>query len=376
MALKLIPLTMTPASSLKLPTSLLDRPEAAPLPLITVIVPVRNEAAGLGSLLPELMSQSYDPRRFEVIVADGRSTDDTRAIVSCFQAEHPQVRLVDNPQEWSSAGRNAAIRAARGDLIVLVDGHCELHNSHYLAELASVFQESGADCVGRPQPQEIALATPLQQAIAAARASWLGHNPASYIYSTVDRFVPPASVAVAYRRQVFETVGLFDESFDACEDVEFNHRVEKAGFRCFFTPRVAVHYHPRTTLTGLSRQLSRYGRGRVRLLRKFPATFTFACFLPALLMLAMVLAPVLIWMVPWLGILYGVGGLAYFMALGLTSLVLAVRQRRFRLLGWLPLVFLAIHAGAGMGILQESLCAMGRRQPSQEPILLPQEVRC
>src|SRR2546426_21442 len=124
------------------------------LPFISVIVPVRNEAAFIGRTLDQLLGQNYEADRFEVIVADG---------------------------------------------------------------------------------------------LAAARASSLGHHPGSYIYSTEEQFVPPHSVAIAYRRSVFERVGLFDEKFDACEDVEFNHRVHRARCRCFFTPAVRVRYHPRTT---------------------------------------------------------------------------------------------------------------------------------
>src|SRR5437763_1581398 len=83
--------------------------------------------------------------------------------------------------------------------------------------------------------------------------------------SSAERFVRPQSVAVAYRREVFDTVGFFDEQFDACEDVEFNERVARAGLSCFFSPHVQVQYHPRDTLGGLFRQMARYGRGRMRL---------------------------------------------------------------------------------------------------------------
>src|SRR5207244_2168104 len=99
-------------------------------------------------------------------------------------------------------------------------------------------------------------ATLLQRAIATARASRLGHHPASYIYSNVEQFVPPQSVAIAYRREVFERVGWFDETFDACEDVEFNHRVAKAGLRCWLTPRVQVRYQPRGSLGELFVQMA------------------------------------------------------------------------------------------------------------------------
>src|SRR5205823_12155287 len=120
---------------------------------------------------------------------------------------------VRNPGRLSSAGRNQAVRVSRGAIVVLVDGHCEIDSRGYLRDLAHAFADSGADCVGRPQPLDVPGATVLQRAIAAARSSPLGHHPASYIYSSAERFVPPQSVAVAYRRAVFERVGLFDEGF-------------------------------------------------------------------------------------------------------------------------------------------------------------------
>ena len=149
-----------------------------------------------------------------------------------------QVRLLENEGRLSSAGRNVAVRAARGEIVLLVDGHCRIDDPWHLAEAASAFARSGADCLGRPQSLDVTGATALQRAVAAARSSRLGHHPSSHIYSDREGFVPPQSVAVAYRRSVFETVGLFDEAFDACEDVEFNHRAARAGLRCYFTPRV------------------------------------------------------------------------------------------------------------------------------------------
>jgi succinoglycan biosynthesis protein ExoA len=328
---------------------------------VSVVVPVRNEARFIRHTLAQLVTQNYPAGRFEVLVADGRSTDATRAIVREVAAAHPNVTLLDNPRRWSSAGRNAAVRAARGEVVVLIDGHCELDNPNYLADLAEAFERSGADCLGRPQPLHLPGAPPLQRAVAAARASRLGHHPDSFIYSSCEGFVKPQSVAVAYRRSVFARVGLFDESFDACEDVDFNHRLDHAGLRCFFTPRVAVRYHPRDTLGGLFRQMARYGRGRVRLLRKHPETFSLGCFVPAAFVLGVLAGPAVAWPSPWLGGLYA-GVLAlYGLVVTLASLLIALRARDLSLLPWLPLVFLAIHCGAGVGILLEGVSAAARR---------------
>ena len=255
-------------------------------------------------------------------------------------------------------------RDAQGEIIALIDGHCELDNPQYLRELASAFARSGADCVGRPQPLDVTCATGLQQAIAVGRSSRLGHHPGSHIYSDREGFVPPQSVATAYRRSVFNLVGLFDERFDACEDVELNQRIADAGLTCFFTLRVKVHYHPRSTLGGLFGQMVRYGRGRVRLLRKHPHSFSLPGFIPAFWIIGLVLgAAVSVFSLPvsvaYLAVLsvYALVVLAFSLALGL-------RERSVVVGSLLPFIYVTIHLGAGVGILREVLVGSRTEQPA------------
>jgi succinoglycan biosynthesis protein ExoA len=325
------------------------------LPFITVIVPVRNEEKHVRETLDSLVSQDYDVERFEILVVDGESMDATRDIVREVAADHPQVALCDNPKRLSSAARNIGVTRARGEYLLIIDGHCQLTNRSYLRDLADAFSRSGADCIGRPQPLDVDGATTAQKAIAAARSSWLGHHPGSHIYATAERFVRPQSVAVAYRRTVFNSVGLFDEAFDACEDVEFNHRVDRAGLRCFFTPKVVVRYHPRSSFGGLFRQLARYGRGRVRLLRKHPETFSLPSLIPAVFVLGLISGPALSWLFPVLAYVY-VGALALYAAIvGTVSVATAAGPEDLGLLPYLPPVFAIIHIASGWGILVEAV---------------------
>lgn len=342
------------------------------LPFVSVVVPIRNEERFIANTLSQLFALDYPRDRFEVIVADGMSNDSTRQIVAGFAERFPNLKVVDNPPRWSSAGRNAGINASRGDVVLIIDGHCEIQNDQYLRCLVKALDQHAADCAGRPQPLEIPNPSLLQRAIALARSSWLGHHPASYIYSKTEQIVPAHSVAIAYRRQVFDQVGMFDESFDACEDVELNCRVDHSGLRCVLVPDLRVVYYPRDTLPKLFRQLGRYGRGRVRLLRKHPHTFSLMGFSTGAFAAGVLLGPFVGLLSPILMWLYVTCLLIYATVVGLTSLAVALRSGQWKVLPLLPIVYATIHMGSGCGILQELIVQAVRGGGSQRsPVGIP-----
>jgi succinoglycan biosynthesis protein ExoA len=319
---------------------------------VSVIVPVKNEATAIGPTLRALLTQDFPPDRYEVIVADGGSDDETVPAVRRLQAEFPNLKLVFNPAGYSSAGRNVAARHMRGDFAVVVDGHCVVPTNQYLRNLVEAFEVSGADSLGRPQPLDAPDASPFQQAVSAARASRFGHNPGSDIYSDRPKFVDPSSTAVAYRREVFHRVGLFDQRFDACEDVDFNHRVNAAGLTCYFEPKLKIGYHPRGSLAALFKQLGRYGSGRARLAAKHPRSITLPALVPPFWVAWLVVGVFAAFVVPYLGWVYaGLFGLYVAAILGVSASLgyrepVAVAVR-------LPVVFVGIHFGFAWGFWRE-----------------------
>jgi succinoglycan biosynthesis protein ExoA len=326
------------------------------LPFITVVMPVRNEARFIGETLGQLLAQDYPADRHEIIVADGMSDDGTRKIVADLAGQHPQLRLLDNPQRLSSAGRNVGFRSGRGDLFLVVDGHCFIPDGNLLRSVAECFEKSGADCLGRPQPIDPPGLTRFQRAVALARGSKLGHGGDSLIYGEYEGYASPVSNGAAYRREVFEKVGYVDETFDAAEDVEFNYRVEKAGLSCYTSPKLTVRYYPRESLAQLFRQVTRYGRGRYRFLRKHPGAATVNQLIPAgfvggliVLLLAALLFcsyPIPFWI---LGGLYS----GYFLLLIAQSLLL-VPQNGAASLRHVPMILFLVHFGFGYGFLKEA----------------------
>jgi succinoglycan biosynthesis protein ExoA len=270
-----------------------------------------------------------------------------------LQGEFANLKLVYNPARYSSAGRNTALRHMTGEYAVIVDGHCHIPDRDYLKNLVEAFETSGADCLGRPQPLDVPDPTPFQAAVAAARASRLGHNPDSDIYSDQPKFVEPQSTAIAYRRSVFYRIGLFDEKFDACEDVELNQRVHDAQMTCYFTPKLKIVYHPRKSWTALFRQLARYGSGRAKLAAKHSGSLTLPALVPPAWVLWLITGALASLAVPLFGWLYFGSIVLYIAAILGTTLILARRQRWF-VAARLPLVFVGIHLGFAWGFLSES----------------------
>ena len=324
-------------------------------PFISVIMPVRNEGAVIADVLRRLVDQSYPMERFEIIVVDGISSDNTREIVSEIREHSGCIRLLGNPFIWSSAARNIGIRAAKGDHVVIVDGHCEIPDDQFLQNLADAFRTSNADVIGRPQPLSISNATFIQKTIAYARSSWLGHHPDSYIYSEGEQFAPAISMGAAYRRSVFDKIGFFDESFDACEDVDLNHRADMAGLRCFFSGKTKVNYHPRRSLCGLFSQLTRYGRGRIRLFRKHGNVGSLKSMVPAIFVAGLIVGPFASLFHPMLMQAFGATMLFYFALVMLATINKCVEARDWSCCLLIPVVILTIHISSGWGMLCELL---------------------
>lgn len=335
-------------------------PGAVRTAVVTAVIPIRNEAAFIARTLDQVLDQDLTGVELEVIVVDGESTDGTQEIVQRFVDRDRRIQLLNNPQRLSSAARNLAIGIATGDYIVVIDGHCEIPSRRYFIDLVDAFESSGADCLGRPQPLDVTDATPLQRAIALARSSRLGHHPESFIYSDQPQFVPAKSVAVAYRRQVFETVGLFDPSFDAHEDGEFNYRCDQAGLRCYFAPSLAVRYFPRTNLAGLFRQMFRYGRGRVRYSRKHPGTWGLGSLIPALFVTFFAVGFVLSLAVSKVWMVYCAALGCYAFALLVSAFRNASKSRCPTMVFLIPMVLFTVHVGAGVGVLAEIFHPRGR----------------
>jgi len=256
---------------------------------VSVVLPVLNEERHIEACLRSVLEQDYPPERYEVIVADGGSTDRTREIVAAVAARDPRVLLIDNPGRLQAAGLNRAILASRGDVIARQDGHAEWASDH-LSRSVALLLRSGADNVGGRQ--EAVGDGASGRAIAAAMSSPFGVGGARFRYS--DREEEMRTVFLGtFRRSAFERVGLFDEAYPPHEDYELNERIRSTGGRILFSPWIRTRYHVRSGLRALGRQYFRYGRSKVRVARARPGVIRVYHLAPPALVAALPLASVM-----------------------------------------------------------------------------------
>jgi succinoglycan biosynthesis protein ExoA len=324
------------------------------LPKISIIIPIRNEARFIERTIRYVQEQDYPKNKLEILVVVGDSVDDTAAIVQRIAAEDPRVTYIHNPRSWSSAARNLGIENATGEIITFIDGHTYIDNNQLLQNTAKILREQNVSVLSRPQFLDTPENSHFQQAVSLARKSVAGHGLDSTIYNDRDELVDPTSSGASYRREVVDKVGRFDERFDACEDVEFNHRVAKSGFGSFTSLKLAVYYYPRESLRGLFQQMTRYGVGRFRLACKHPDTLSPGTLVPFLFTVGLPLLAVLSFLHPLLRYLFLAAVGLYALLILPASLVVAARH------GWsfffvLPPIYLAVHTGLGYGFLKEMI---------------------
>ncbi|MCB1017168.1 MAG: glycosyltransferase family 2 protein [Acidimicrobiales bacterium] len=238
--------------------------EAAPT--FTVVMPIRNEAGRIATTLRSVLAQDLDPARVEVLVVDGRSDDGTREVVADVADGDPRVRLLDNPEQIVPTALNRALAEARGSVIVRVDGHCALPPD-YLRRCEALLDETGAECVGgmiesRPGGEGV-----IARAVALAMASPVGTGAGFRVGR--DRPGPVDTLAFgAYRREVFDRIGTFDEELVRNQDDELNLRLTRAGGVIWMDPSLRSPYWTRPDLRSLWRQYFQYGVYKVRVAQK------------------------------------------------------------------------------------------------------------
>jgi len=322
---------------------------------VSIIVACRNEGGHIRAFLNSLLAQEMSGISWEAIIADGMSDDGTRRVLDEFHSRYPELIVLDNPGRIVSTGLNAAIRAARGEVVIRMDGHT-CYAPDYCRRSLETLERTGAHNVGGPaRTQAVGR---WAGAIAGAYHSRFSTGGAKFHDENYEGWVDTVPYG-CWHKSTLLSVGLFDETLVRNQDDELNLRITRAGGSIWQSPAIVSWYSPRTTLSSLFRQYFQYGFWKVAVIRKHQLPGSWRHIVPIGFVLAniVLLAGMIIsefaGAVPW----FTVTAFAWLVMISIyalatiTASVLVGRKRGWATFPYLPGIFAAYHFAYGLGFL-------------------------
>ena len=252
------------------------------LPFVSIIIPCRNEEKFIGKCLDSIIAQDYPKDRLEVLVVDGMSEDGTREIVErytdmslrarslachCEQSEAISARdklrnlgiatslpalamtikLLDNPKKITPCALNIGIKNAKGEIILWMSAH-NRYEKDYVSKCVKYLKEYDADNVGGVMitlPRDNAF---IGQAIATVLSHPFGVGNSVFRTGAKEPKWVDTVFGGCYKKEVFDKIGLFNESLVRSQDMEFNLRLKKTGGKILLAPDIVSYYYPKSNL--------------------------------------------------------------------------------------------------------------------------------
>ena len=329
-----------------------------PRPLVSIVVPCRNEAEYIRPLLDSILATDYPRDRLEVLVVDGMSDDGTRAVLADYAHRYPMIQVLDNPKRTTPHALNLGITRARGAIIMRMDAHAS-YPAKYVADLVAWLDRTGADYVGGAWVTVPGDTTATARAIAAVLAHPFGIGDSRYRLGTNEVREVDTLPFGCFRRELFERLGLFDEELVRDQDEEFSFRVLRAGGRVLLVPGVVCSYYARRSLRQLGRMYYQYGLFKPLVALKIGRIMTLRQVVPAAFVLSVLLT---VLAAPWITA-------ARTLAALILGTYLAVNAGCALVLGWrhgarvglvAAGVFAVVHVCYGCGFLRGTLGLLAR----------------
>ncbi|MDO5402467.1 MAG: glycosyltransferase family 2 protein [Eubacteriales bacterium] len=346
---------------------------------ITVCVIAYNEEKTIKSILEDIRAQDYEHGKIEVMLVNSASTDSTRRIMEEFRDANASrkndstfgfksVAVLDNPKKTLPCGWNVALGAYTGEAVLKVDAHSSIPKD-FVSKNVNVL-ELGEDVCGGQRPNIIDDDTPWKETLLLAESSMFGSSIAPYRNNPGRTYVKSMFHA-AYRRNVFDTIGNFNEKLARTEDNEIHYRMRKAGFKLCFDPEIISYQHIRSSLPKMLKQ--KYSNGYWIALTSgvCPKCLSIYHFVPFAFVVAIILSSICCAVLgivkaagAGFGMLYGIaGGIIYTLTglmwgvywlmaviMAVIAVIGAKNKRNITCIA-LPFLFFMLHISYGAGTL-------------------------
>ena len=226
---------------------------------VSIIVPTYNAEKTIKDCIESILSINY--KNYEAIFVDDGSTDNTVSIIEEFACKSKNIKLVKQKHKGPASARNLGVKMSNGKIIFFTDSDCIVPKNWIREFLKYFFSDENIGAVGGS----------LKPASTSTIYEIFDQKRREILYGAEKKFVnalPTCNLAV--RRDVFNRIGGFDESFKhaSAEDYDLCIRIRMLGYRILYDPNVFVlHYHSQN-LRSLLRKAFIHGKEYIKLKRK------------------------------------------------------------------------------------------------------------
>ncbi len=312
---------------------------------VSIVVVCRNEAGYIGKCLDSIIAQDHPSEKLEVLVCDGQSEDDTVSIIKQYNQQHSFIKLLDNHRQTTQHGLNLGIQNSSGDVVIILGAHAELYPD-YISKCLAEFDrlEPKVACVGGVLDN--IYQNERSKAIGLAMSSRFGVGNAHFRTGTKSGYVDTVAFG-AYKKKVFDKVGLFDVDLVRNQDDEFNFRLKKAAYLIYLSDKIKAKYYVRASYRKLWRQYNQYGYWKVYVNKKHKTVTTLRQLIPACFVLVVLFGPPAYFISSKLFLIWGIIMGFYLLAAVTVSIKLAKISAHHVLIS-----FLILHLSYGLGYLE------------------------
>jgi glycosyltransferase involved in cell wall biosynthesis len=315
---------------------------------VSIICPIYNEEEYIAKCLNSILSQDYSLDEMEVLLIDGMSKDNTRAIVKDYVAKYPIIQLLDNPLKVTPQGLNIGVRHANGDYIIRLDAHAE-YPPNYISSLIKYAIEYQTDNIGGIIETEVRGVDSKALAIKAVLSHRFGVGNAIF---RVGASIPAEVDTVpfgCFKKDVFSRFGLFDTRLVRNQDIELNKRIKMGGGMILLHPHIRCTYFARNRFRPLA--WNNYLNGMWNILTvyytKNTHSISFRHIVPLIFVLSLLL-PLLLGLINSSFLWFSVMSLISYLAMVL-GVSMNINDGNMKTYVYLISAFIVVHFSYGLG---------------------------
>lgn len=330
-------------------------------PAVSIVIPCRNEEKYIERCINSVLNSNYPKELITIYVCDGMSADKTREIIDTISKSNNQVILLDNKKQTTPYALNLGLKKSTDAIKIILGAHAEVHPDFVVENVKAFEVDIKIGCTGGVL--ENIYENYIAKIIGYGMSSEFGVGNAHFRTGNKSGFVDTVAFG-AYKSEVFDSIGYFDEQLARNQDDEINFRLLKNGYKIYLSNKIHSKYYVRGSFKKLFKQYFQYGYWKVFVNKKHSTITSFRQLVPLLFVLYLIIG-LLSSLVFNVLVIPFVAGITLYLLLAIRYAL--IQTKKLREIALTIVTFFILHFSYGLGYLKGLLWfILLNKQPTKQ----------